>query len=98
MDSDHAGNEVTRRSRTDFVVFLNNTPIYWMSKKQDSIQTSSFGSEFIAIKNCCEYLRGLRYKLRMMGIPCDFPTYVYGDNQSVLVNSSTPTNVLKKKH
>ena len=59
--------------------------------------TSSFGSEFIAMKQCCEYLRGLRYKLRMMGIPCDFPSYIYGDNQSVLVNSSVPTSVLKKK-
>ena len=97
VDSDHAGNEVTRRSRTGFMVFLNNAPIYWTSKKQGSITTSSFGSEFIAMKECCEYLRGLRYKLRMMGIPCDFPSYIYGDNQSVLVNSSVPTSVLKKK-
>ena len=49
------------------------------------------------MKECCEYLRGLRYKLRMMGIPCEFPSYIYGDNQSVLVNSSIPTSVLKKK-
>ena len=33
----------------------------------------------------------------MMGIPCEFPSYIYGDNQSVLVNSSIPTSVLKKK-
>jgi len=97
VDSDHAGSEKTRRSRTGYMVFLNNAPIYWTSKKQGSIMTSSFGSEFIAMKECCEYLRGLRYKLRMMGIPCDFPSYVYGDNQSVLVNSSVPTSVLKKK-
>ena len=59
--------------------------------------TSSFGLEFISMKECCEYLRGLRYKLRMMGIPCDYPSYIYGDNQSVLVNSSVPTSTLKKK-
>lgn len=97
VDSDHAGDEKTRRSRTGYMVFLNNAPIYWTSKKQGSIMTSSFGSEFIAMKECCEYLRGLRYKLRMMGIPCDYPSYIYGDNQSVLVNSSTPTSTLKKK-
>ena len=97
VDSDHAGSEKTRRSRTGYMVFLNSAPIYWTSKKQGSIMTSSFGSEFIAMKECCEYLRGLRYKLRMMGIPCDFPSYIYGDNQSVLVNSSVPTSVLKKK-
>ena len=49
------------------------------------------------MKSCCEYLRGLRYKLRMMGIPCDYPSYVYGDNKSVLVNSSKPFSVLQKK-
>ena len=98
VDSDHAGSEVTRRSRSGYMVFLNSAPVYWTSKKQGSIMTSSFASEFIAMKDCCEYLRGLRYKLRMMGIPCEFPSYVFGDNQSVLVNSSVPTSTLKKKH
>ena len=97
VDSDHAGDSVTRRSRTGFIIFLNNAPIYWTSKKQTSIETSTFGAEFIAMKVCCEYIRGLRYKLRMMGIPCDFPAYVYGDNQSVLANSTRPFSVLKKK-
>ena len=97
VDSDHAGDSTTRRSRTGFIVFLNCAPVYWTSKKQGSVETSSFGSEFIAMKTCCEYLRGLRYKLRMMGIPCDYPSYILGDNQSVLVNTSKPFSVLKKK-
>ena len=97
VDSDHAGDSVTRRSRTGFIVYLNLAPIYWSSKKQTSIETSSFASEFIAMKLCCEYLHGLRYKLRMMGVPCDFPSFVYGDNKSVLVNSSKPFSMLKKK-
>ena len=33
----------------------------------------------------------------MMGIPVDGPSYIFGDNKSVLVNSSIPTSVLKKK-
>ena len=49
------------------------------------------------MKQCCEYIRGLRYKLRMMGIHIDGPAYILGDNKSVLVNSSVPTSVLKKK-
>jgi hypothetical protein len=97
VDSDHAGDSVTRRSRTGFMIFLNSSPIYWFSKKQTSVETSTFGSEFIAMKQCCEYIRGLRYKLRMMGIPVDLPTYVFGDNKSVLANTSMPHPVLKKK-
>ena len=49
------------------------------------------------MKRGCEYIRGLRYKLHMMDIPVDSPPYVYGDNQSVLTNSSLPYSVLKKK-
>ena len=78
-------------------MFLNSAPTYWMSKKQACVESSSFGSEFIAMKQCCEYIRGLRYKLRMMGIPCELPTYIYGDNQSVLCNASIPDSALKKK-
>ena len=71
VDADHAGDTITRRSRSGFLVFLNMAPIYWTSKKQTSVETSSFGSEFTAMKQCTEYIRGLRYKLRMMGSPCD---------------------------
>ena len=71
-------------------MFLNRAPIYWMSKKQTSCEMSTFGSEFVATKQAAEYVRGLRYKPRMMGIPCGEPTYVYSDNQSVLTNTTAP--------
>jgi hypothetical protein len=47
----------------------------------------------MAMKHCCEYLRGLCFKLRSMGIPVDFPCYVFGSNKSVLVNDSQPFSV-----
>ena len=49
------------------------------------------------MRQCCEYVRGLRYKLRMMGIPVNNPTFIYGDNQSVLWNTTVPESSLKKK-
>ena len=97
VDADHAGNTVTRRSRTGFLVYLNSALIYWHSKNQSTVESSSFGSEFVAMKQCCEYLKGLRYKLRMMGIPCEGPVYIEGDNQSVLANTTIPDSTLKKK-
>jgi hypothetical protein len=97
VDADHAADTVTRRSRTGFLVFLNSAPVYWLSKKQASVESSSFGSEFCAMKHCCEYVRGLRYKLRMMGIPCEDPVFIQGDNQSVLYNTTIPDSTLKKK-
>ena len=97
VDSDHAGDCLTRRSRTGFIVFLNSAPIYWHSRRQNSLETSTFGAEFMAMKQATEYTRGLRYKLRMLGIPCEDPTLVYGDNQSVLANTTAPQSQLKKK-
>ena len=97
VDADHAGDTVTRRSRTGFLVYLNMAPIFWMSKKQASIEMSSFGSEFTVMKQCTEYIRRLRYKLRMMGIPCEAPAFIFSDNQSVLCNTSIPDSMLKKK-
>ena len=97
VDADHAADTMNRRSRTGFLVYLNSALIYWMSKKQAGIETSSFGSEFTAMKQRTEYIRGLRYKLRMMGIPVDAPTYIFGDNQSVLANTTLPDSTLKKK-
>ena len=49
------------------------------------------------MKHATEYVRGLRYKLRMMGITVDEPAFVFGDNQSVLANTSAPGSTLKKK-
>ena len=51
----------------------------------------------MAMKTATEYIIGLRYKLRMMGIPVEGPCYVYGDNQAVLANSRAPDSMLKKK-
>ena len=44
VDSDNAVNMMTWRSRTGFIIFLNNAPMYWFSKKHSSIETSSLGS------------------------------------------------------
>jgi hypothetical protein len=79
------------------VVFLNGAPVYWSSKKQTSCETSTFGSEFVAMKQATEYIRGLRYKLQMMGMTVDEPAFVFGDNQSVLANTTALSCTLKKK-
>ena len=97
VDSDHAGDRKTRRSRTGFFIFMNKSPIVWFTRRQDTIETAVFGSEFVAMKTCTEANRALCYKLRMMGVPIEGPTYTYGDNMSVIHNTSNPESTLKKK-
>ena len=97
VDADHAGDMVTRRSRTGFFIYMNMALVSWYSKKQATIETSVFGSEFVAMKVAMEVTRGLRYKLRMMGVPLTGPTYTYGDNMSVIHNTQRPESTLRKK-
>jgi hypothetical protein len=97
VDSDHAGDQLVRRSRTGFLIYLNMAPIVWFSKRQPTIETSVFGAEFVAMKNGMETMRGLRYKLRMMGVPLSGPSLIYGDNMSVIHNTQRPESTLKKK-
>ena len=47
--------------------------------------------------NGVETLHGLRYNIRMMGVFIDGPNYVYGENMSVIFNTSRPESQLKKK-
>ena len=82
VDADHAMDSIRRSSRTRYLVWMNSLLVHFWSKKQTSVETFSFGSEFVAMKQCCEYLPGLRYKLRMMGIPMNGPCFVQGENKS----------------
>jgi hypothetical protein len=97
VNSDHAGDLVTRCSRTGVVILVNRASIVWYTKKQGSIKTSSFRSEFSAMKTDIELVIGLRYKLRMMGIPLGGPSCVLADNMSVVNNTSHSESQLKKK-
>lgn len=97
-DAAHATCLVTRRSTTGIVIFVNGAPIIWYSKRQNTIETSTFGSEFVALKIAVELNEGLRYKLRMMGIPLDGATSGFCDNESVFKNASIPQSSLNKKH
>jgi hypothetical protein len=97
VDSDHTGDLLTRRSRTGVLIYLNRAPILWYSKKQNGIEASTFGSEFMALKTAAALVNGLRYKLRMIGIPIEGATHMRVDNMSVVNNTSFPESVLKKK-
>ena len=97
VDSDHAGEKRTRSLRTGFFVFMNTALVQWFSKQQTTIETSVFGAEFVATKIGMESLRGLHYKLCMMGVGISGPLYIYGDNTLVIHNTQRPESMLKKK-
>ena len=96
MDSDHAGDTMSQSSQSGFVIFLNHGMINWLSKKKSTIETSVFGAEFSAMRHGIETLRGLLYKLHMMGVPVNGLSYVFGDNMSLLPMLEDPLTLRKK--
>ena len=71
--------------------------IYWHTKKQVTVKGAVFGAEYVTIKQGVEALRSIRYKFIMMGVEVSGPTYIYGDNMSVIHNTTKPESVLNKK-
>jgi hypothetical protein len=95
VDANHAGNIVTRRSHTGILIYIQNTPILWHSRWQNTIKPYQFGSEFVALRNARDMIDGLRYKLRMFGIPLAGAAHVFCDsNQGMVKSTSIPESAL----
>jgi hypothetical protein len=97
VDADHAGCRETRRSHSGILIFVNRAPIMWFSKRQNTVEASTYGSELLAMRLAIEMIEGLRYKLRMMGVQITEECAVFCDNSAVVTNSR-PESTLKKKH
>ncbi len=97
VDANHAGNVITRRSHTGIIIYVQDAPIIWFSKRQNTVEASSFGSEFVALQTAKDMLVALRYKLRMFGVPIDGPANVFCDNNGVVKNTTIPESMLAKK-
>jgi hypothetical protein len=54
--------------------------------------------ELIAARIVTKQVIDIRYKLRMLGVPVTSPIVLLGDNRDVVLNSSVPSSMLKKKH
>ena len=87
----------TGRSATGIIHMVNQTPIDWFSKRQAQVETATYGSEFVAARIATEQNIDLRYTLRMMGVPINGPSWMFGDNQSVITNSTLPHSTLNKR-
>ena len=98
VDADHAGNKITRQSHTGVILFFNRAPIVWYSKQQNTVESTTFGSEFVAMRQAMDMIEGLIYKLRMFGIPVEGETRIMCDNMAAVKNGSSPDSSLQKKY
>ena len=88
----------TGRAVTGVFHFLNQTPIDWFMKKQETVETATYGSEFAEARTAIQQIAALRQALQYLGVPTRELLCLFGDNQSVVKSGSIPHSQLSKHH
>jgi hypothetical protein len=89
VDAAYATNLLRRRLVTGIIIFFEWAR-RWYLKRQNTIESSMFCSEFVAMKIATEMVEGICYKLQMMGIQLDGPANIFGGNESDVKNKTRP--------
>jgi hypothetical protein len=89
---------VTGKSVSGILHLFNKTVIDWYSKKQGTVETATYGSEFVTACTAMEQIIDLRIELRYLGVPIKGSTTMFSDNESVVNSASIPHARLKKRH
>ena len=89
---------LTGRSVTAILHFVNQTPLDWYTKKQATVETATYASEFVAARTCVEQIIDLRITLRYLGVRIRDMSYMFGDNKSVVDSADRPHSKLHKRH
>jgi len=98
VDANLLHDVVTGRSVTAVLHFLNKTPIDYYSKRQSTIKTATYGSEFVAARTATEQIIDLRITLRYLGANICNEVFLFGDNESVVKSATIPHAKLHKRH
>ena len=64
-------------------MFFHMSPTVWYSKRQNTVEASTYGSDFVAMRILVEILIALRYKLCLSGVPIDGPCNIFCHNDDV---------------
>ena len=89
---------ISGRSVTGVLHLANKTPIDWYSKLQSTVETATFGSEYVAARTSTEQIIDLRTTFRYLGVPVASETMMFGDNETVVNTASVPHSKLMKRH
>ena len=88
----------TGKAVTAVLHFLNQTPIDAYTKRQSTVETATYGSEFVAARTAVDQIIDIRTTLRYLGVPIRDKSYMFGDNKSVVTSSTIPNSTISKRH
>ena len=67
-------------------------------KKQATVETETYGSEFVTAHICVEQIIDLHTTLCYLGVPVNEKSYMFGDNESMVNSSKNLYSKLTKYH
>ena len=98
LDANLLHDIVTGKAVTAVLHFVNTTPTDWFLKRQATVETATYGSEFVAAKTAAEQIMDFRTILKYLGVPIMTKAYMFGDNKPVVMSSTIPQSILNKRH
>ena len=78
--------------------FVNQTLIKWFSKKQSTVEMTTYAAEFITARTVVDQIVDLRTTLRYLEVPLRETSYLFGDNKIVEEIPDSPHAKLHKRH
>ena len=98
MDANLNHSLATGKSLTGCLHFVNKTPVDWYSKKLATVETATYGSEFVAAKTATEQIMDISQTLRYLGAPITTKSFLFGDNRSIVTSATLPHSTFTKRH
>jgi hypothetical protein len=79
--------------------FVNQrTPVEWFSKRQNTVETATCDSEFVVARTATKQIIDHCNTICMLGVPLDGPSWMFGNNESVVKSATIPHPSLMKWH
>ena len=98
VDANLCHDLLSGRSVTGVLHFFNKSPVDWFSKKQNTVETATFGSENNAARAAVEQIKANKLTLLQLGVPLQGAPILLGDNKSVVDSGTQPHGKLHKRH
>ena len=97
VDANLHHDQVTGIAVIACLLIVNATPSHWYTKRQTTVETATYGSEFVAARIATDQIFDHRYTRMYLGVPVRSKRFLFGDNKSVVDSTSIPTSTLSKK-
>jgi hypothetical protein len=97
-DSDYAGDLDHYRSTTGYILFFNNGPVSWCSRRQPSTASSTTQAEYQALSDGSREAAFFMWLLQELGVESKRAVTLFCDNNAAIQLASNPVFRSRTKH